>query len=51
MLSQNLIDTYPILNQYMHEYLTDPLLPTDTNSFFNPNLNLPIFNSYLCLHT
>ena len=31
-------------------YLDDPLLYTDTKRFFNPNQNLPIFNSYLCLY-
>ena len=46
MPNQYLTDTYIII-----PYLTDPLLLTDTNRFFNPNQNLPIFNSYLCLHS
>ena len=42
MLNQYL----PILNKYLHDSpcLVDPL--TDTNTFFNPNQYLPLFNSY-----
>ena len=53
MLNQYLTDTYRYLtNTYMIiPNLTDLLLYTDTKRPFNPNQNLPIFNSYLCLHS